>query len=172
MNNPSPKNSDSSLASSSLDITPSVSTDNPNRVELLWNPTIEKVISSWMTTAMMKAADHEIKAVLYKRRHHVWGLSSVIFAIFCGAFTQIEDFPATAIVGLMALSATLTSISNFFNFQGQRMEHSMFEQKYRKYANRAYTLLHKPKAHRPAADICLSEFRLEIDALNEHAPDL
>ena len=154
----------------------SQSTDNLNRVEMLWSNKIEYLFEDWATQSKEFASLHNKAAKHKKCLYRSFGIPAVVIPILMASINQVyEKHTDIAILtnsfGYL-LVGTLSGINTFINYASQYQKHYYSEIRYKELYIDIRSLLIKPKKDRPPADVSIVKYKLKFEHINEFSPDL
>jgi hypothetical protein len=160
----SPRGSDNHSGSMSL--------DNPDRREVLWEPRLETLCNKWYDDCLARSTQHDVKAKIHKRRFATFALPSIILPlIMSGLSNLLVDYPLVSSSG-MALTAILTGMNTFFNHSKKQIQHFEYSGKFFKLATEIEKEIAKRKKDRIAADVFLERISADYNNLAFNAPPL
>ena len=156
----SPENSDS------------ISLDNPDRREVLWEPRLEKLCNKWRDDCLKRSTQHDTKAKIHKRRFAVFALPAIILPLIMSGLSNIlVNYPLVSSSG-MALTAILTGVNTFFNHSKKQIQHFEFSAKFFRLATEIEKEIAKRKKDRLASDVFVERVSMDYNNLAFNAPAL
>jgi hypothetical protein len=150
----------------------SVSLDDPERKEVLWEPRLESLCNQWKSDFTNRSDQHDAKAKGYKRRYATFSIPAIILPLILSGFTTVlVDYPLVT-SGLMALTSILTGINSFFNYGKKSAKHSEYACRFFKLSIEIDIELAKRKKDRIAADMYIERISNNYSNLLLSAPDI
>ena len=150
----------------------SISLDNPDRREVLWEPRLKKRCNKWRDDCLTRSTQHDTKAKIHKRWFAVFAIPAIILPLIMSGLSNIlVDYPHVLSSG-MALTAILTGINTFYNHSKKQIQHFEFSAKFFRLATEIEKELSKRKKDRLAADVFLERVSMDYNNLAFNAPAL
>ena len=149
-----------------------ISLDDPDRLEVLWEPRLETLCNKWRDDSLKRSTEHDAKAKVHKRRFAIFALPAIILPLIMSGMSNIlVDYPLVSSSG-MALTSILTGVNIFFNHGKKQIQHFEFSAKYFRLATEIEKEVAKRKKDRLAADVFIEKVSMDYNNLAFNAPDL
>lgn len=149
-----------------------ISEDDCNRKELLWEDREEQLILGWCKKLKINSLAHGQKAKKMKQYYNCVSLPAILIPVIASSLsTVLQPYPL-AMTGAMLTTSIFTGINGFFNYGKKEQQHFEYEYAYNKLANEIDKELSKPKCHRIACDLYLQIILSEMNRLDSSSPDL
>ena len=150
----------------------SISLDDPDRREVLWEPRLEQLCDKWRDDCLKRSTQHDTEAKIHKRSFAVFAIPAIILPlIMSGLSNLLVDYPHVLSSG-MALTAILTGVNTFFNHSKKQIQHFEFSAKFFRLETEIEKEMSKKKRDRLAADVFLERVSMDYNNLAFNAPAL
>ena len=147
-----------------------VSTDSPERKELLWEQREEDLITKWRAYCLTQSASHGVRARQLKHKFNMASIPAIMLPVILSGFSSLlQPYPYIT-SSAMVVTATCTGLSAFFDFGSKSQKHFNSEGAYADLSLALESEMCKPKRHRTACDVFLEKTRSSISRLDQNAP--
>ena len=131
----------------------SISLDNADRNEVLWEPRLENLCNKWRDDCLKRSTQHDTKAKIHKRRFAVFALPAIVLPLIMSGLSNIlVQYPLISSSG-MALTSILTGINTFYNHSKKQIQHFACSAKFFRLSTDIEKELAEKKNDRVAADV-------------------
>ena len=150
----------------------SVSVDEPDRREVLWDVRLEELCKKWKDDCLVRTKRHDLKAKVHKRRFDIFALPAIVLPLIMSGLSNIlVEYPLVSSSG-MAITAILTGINTFYNNAKRELQQFEYSAKFFKLSIDVERELAKKKRDRLAADVFLERVSMDYNNLAFNAPPL
>jgi len=150
----------------------SLSVDDPNRREVLWETRLEDLCKKWKEDSLSRSAEHDKKAREMKRKGTYLSIPSIVIPLILSGISNITSDLPLVNSSLMAFVSILTGVNVFFNFPKKQQQHFEYSAKFFKLSIDVEKEMSKRKKNRIAADVYLEKISNDYNNLTFNAPPL